>query len=665
MNKISELIKLDVSRDQYPQNITDESFYGFPSQPILAAEEKLYKKESPSIAYFSMEYGLAPSIYHEFKSVTPLDKRNIITDHEVFSNIKDMDYYHFIPTQKILDLPIYSGGLGVLAGDTLKSAADRNTSLVGLGILWSKGYFKQKFWFRYGGQWPEEISWDPNSYPGLVPLQPKISIPLSGTELHLKLWKYYVYSHDLKNVIPLVLMDVEIEENPEYLRELTHQLYRSVNPWIKIAQRMILGIGGIRALDALGYSIDKYHLNEGHAALAFIEKAAREKPEELKKIFNFTCHTPVEAGHDRFHFPELEGALGKEKTDLVRQFGQDEKQPNTANFTLLAMNTSAHVNGVAAQHGKVMHLQFPHHRDKIQSITNGVHSHTWMSKTINDLLLKYRREIGDFLSDPTLLANVQKLKNITAFREDLWQAHLANKKVLTDFLKFWFFKPETFTLGWARRIAIYKRPGLLFQDINQLVSLAKDKGGLQIVIAGKAHPEDTPASMHMDEILNQINLLNGEMKYLRVCFLENYDTYFAKLLTSSVDVWLNNPLPPFEASGTSGMKAILNGVVQLSTLDGWIVEAVNKGIGKIFGFEASLDNLGKETDWHLKDDSAALYAALGELMSLYNQALRGQRGPGESAWIDMMINGLAAGGYFNTDRMVREYREKIWKDLQI
>jgi len=656
-----DLIKLDSSGTNYQQNITKDSFFGFPLQAITTAEEKLYNKQQTSIAYFSMEYGLAPSVYHEFKSVTPIDKRNILSDHEVFSNIKDMDYYHFLPLQKIIDLPIYSGGLGVLAGDTLKSAADRKVSLVGLGILWSKGYFRQKFWFRSGGQWPEETSWDPDSYPGLVPLKPRITIPLSGTDLHLKLWKYYVYSYDQKHVIPLVLMDAEIEDNPDYMRELTHQLYRSINPWMKIAQRMILGIGGIRALETLGYSINEYHLNEGHAALAFVEKALKENREELKKIFNFTCHTPVEAGHDRFNFPELEGALGKERTDIVHQLGTDGRNSNVANFTLLAMNTTAHVNGVAQQHGRVMQLQFPQYRDKIQSITNGIHSHTWISKSIRDVLTKYQNEIGDFNADPTQLANVNKIKNNPAFREDIWQAHMTNKKALTDFFKFWFFKPETFTIAWARRIAVYKRPALLFQDINQLIRLAKEKGGMQIIIAGKAHPEDTPASLHMDEMLRQINLLNGEMKNLRVCFLENYDTYFAKLLTSCVDVWLNNPLPPFEASGTSGMKAILNGVLQLSTLDGWIVEAADMGIGKIFGYQANLDNLGAETDLRLKEDSQALYQALGELMPQYYAAATGKRGPKESEWIDMMINCIAAAGYFNTDRMVHEYQEKIWQ----
>src|SRR3989339_111768 len=193
-----ELVKLDEKEERSQKDITEDKFFGFPLEPIVTAEKKLCSKDYPSIAYFSMEYGLAPSIYHTFKTENPIKQCNILSEHEVFSNMKDMDYYHNLPAKKILDLPIYSGGLGVLAGDTLKSSADLNVPLVGIGILWNKGYFRQKFWFKSGGQVPEELSWDPHSYPGLVPLTSRIKMTLSGTTLELKLWKYYVYSNDLK-----------------------------------------------------------------------------------------------------------------------------------------------------------------------------------------------------------------------------------------------------------------------------------------------------------------------------------------------------------------------------------------------------------------------------------------------------------------------------------
>ena len=656
-----DLIKLDDAEEKYLKDITDSEFFGFPIRPIIDAEEKLLAKGTSSVAYFSMEYGLAPSVYHAFKSVNPIKESNILSEHEVFSNMKDMDYYHYLPLRKIIDLPIYSGGLGVLAGDTLKSSADLGISLAAIGILWNKGYFKQRFWFRAGGQIPDVLSWDPRSYPGLIPLKPKISINLSGEEVVLKLWKYYVYSYDLKNVVPLILLDANLPENPSYFRELTDQLYLSTSGWIKICQRAILGIGGVAALDKLGYSINKYHLNEGHAAFAFLEKAKKQNFEDVKKIFAYTCHTPVEAGHDRFDIQEVEAVLGPEKAELVKKFGRDEKHQNIANLTQLAINTSSHINGVAQKHGEVMRIQFPKYKDKIKSITNGVHSFTWISKPVQNLLVKYKDRIGDYESDPTMLKNVLNLKSDVDFKFGLWEAHLENKKILAEFLKFWYFDESTFTISWARRIATYKRPTMLLSDPNRLLDIARRFGPLQIIIAGKAHPADVPASIHMDDMLERIALLGGERKVLRVCFLENYDTYFAKLLTSSVDVWLNNPLPPFEASGTSGMKAIINGVLQLSTLDGWMVEAADKKIGRIFGYVPAPGEIGSEADLKLSEDSNELYKNLEEMMSIYYSTAKGNVKIEESEWIDMMINCIAEAGYFNTHRMVTEYYQNIWR----
>ena len=658
--KIAELIGLDPTEEKYLKDVSDEEFFGYPARPLIEAENILLAK-TPSIAYFSMEYGLAPSIYHTFKTVNPIMKSNILAEHEVFSNMKDMDYYHLLPVQKILDLPIYSGGLGVLAGDSLKSAADVGLSLVGIGILWNKGYFRQKFWFRAGGQVPEAMSWDPRSYPGLIPLKPRLDIQLSGQKLHLKLWKYYVYSYDKKHVVPLVLLDSNVPENPEYFQELTDQLYRSTNGWLKLCQRAILGMGGVKAIEALGYSVDKYHLNEGHAALAFVEKAKTREPEKLGKLFAYTCHTPVEAGHDRFDLQELSAALGAEAAEIVKRFGRDERNPSQANLTQLAMSVSERVNAVAQKHGEITRLQFPRFRDKIESITNGIHTHTWLSAPIKDLLNKHKEKIGDWENDPTLLRNAGNLMNDAAFRRDLWSAHIENKKALARFLEFWYFDEKTFTVCWARRIAPYKRPTLLLEDPNRLIEIARRVGPLQIVIAGKAHPADVPASIHLDAMLEKINMLNGERKLIRIAFLENYDTYFAKKLTSGSDVWLNNPLPPFEASGTSGMKAILNGVVQLSTLDGWVVEAADKNIGRIFGYAPPPGEIGSESDLKLDQDSKELYKSLEEMAALYYATAYGKTAIEDSPWLEMMINCLSESGFFNTQRMILEYKNRIWQ----
>lgn len=659
--EIIDLTGLDASKERYLKDVSDSKFYGFPVEPILSAERDLRDPAKPSIAYFSMEYGLAPSIYHTFETENEIDESNVTRNHEIFSNLKQMDYFHQISVEKLLDLPIYSGGLGVLAGDTLKSAADLGVSLVGLGVLWHKGYFQQKFWFRGGGQFPEELSWDPDSYPGLIPLDKTVEIDLSGAKLKLRLWKYYVYSYDLKKVVPLVLLDATHPDNPDYMHELTDQLYRSTNAWIKITQRMILGVGGIKALEALGYNVSKYHLNEGHAAFAFVEKArVAQDIEGLKKQFAYTCHTPVEAGHDRFDFMEVEAAAGHERTEIFRRFGTDPHNANVANLTALCMNACAHVNGVSKKHGEVTRIQFPSHRDKIESITNGVHTFTWMSDPVKEALIKHKTVIGDFEADPTLLANAAKLKRDPVFRSDLWAAHLRNKEQLAEMFKHWFFNPQAFTVSWARRFANYKRPTMLFHDINKLVEFSKNIGELQIIIAGKAHPADTFAAGFMDQIMEKINHLGGQRKTLRVLFLENYDTYFAKLLTSSVDVWLNNPLPPFEASGTSGMKAIIDGVAQLSTLDGWVVEAADKGIGEIFGYIPGEGEIGSEADLKMEQDAAALYQSLSKLMGIYYDTVSGREDIASSKWIDMMVNCVEQSSYFSTHRMVREYKELIW-----
>lgn len=643
------MIGTDVFNERFKEDITEVLFFGFPLKPILEAEELLKDPAQKSIAYLSMEFGLAPSVYHTFLTKREIAEENYLRRHQVFSNMRAMDYYHVLPLEKLLDIPIYSGGLGVLAGDALKSSADLKLSLAGVGILWNKGYFKQNFWFREG-QIPEELKWDPHTYPGLVPLEKFVKLRLNGEELKLKIWKYYIFSQDKVSVTPLLLLDSNLPENPEYMRKLTDQLYRSDNAWWKIMQRAILGIGGLRALEELGYTIDKYHLNEGHAALAFLEK-----PE---KSFAYTCHTPVEAGHDRFAIHDLTQVLDPQQIALVKKFGAESGE--VVNLTLLAMNTSSRVNAVAKKHGEVTRLQFPAHREKIQSITNGVHTFTWLSDPIAKVLDKYQSRLGDWRKDPNLLTQVQSLKEDLTFRRDLWKAHQENKKALSDFLRHWHFDPQCFTLAWARRIANYKRPSLLLQDTERLLRFSRKVGPIQIVFAGKAHPQDNLGFTYINEMLSRIDSMEGDRKTLRVTFLENYDTYIAKLLTGSVDVWLNNPLPPFEASGTSGMKAILNGVLQLSTLDGWVVEAAEANIGRIFGYVPPEGKIGSERDLKLKEDADLLYRALEDLLSIYYRT-RAKNEAGEpSEWVDMMINCVSQAGYFNSQRMLIEYNDRIW-----
>lgn len=664
LKEFLDLVNVHRFEELYSKDITAEKFFGFSIKSIVDSEKRLLSPEEPSVAYFSMEYGLGTSIYNSFLSAKPVSESNILPKQNIFSNMRIKDYYFtFKVDHRIMELPIYSGGLGVLAGDTLKSSADLNISLAAVGILWRKGYFKQNFWFK-DGQVPEELNWDPYSYPGLIPLDTVIKIPLKDNDLSLRLWKYYVYSFDKKCVIPLILLDSDVDGNKPEFRRLTDQLYRSDNSYIKIMQRAILGIGGIKALEALGYSIRKYHLNEGHAALALVQKADALKADDftaLKKDFIYTCHTPVAAGHDRFPLKELEKILPEENIDFIKKNGLEGE--NTANFTLLLMNCCNHVNAVAKKHGEVTRLLFPQHADKIQSITNGVHIPTWISDEFAGLLKKYGNDTGDCGASPPEFFNLGNLRENQGFRLDLWKAHQANKLRLQSIFENWNIKENVFTICWARRIAAYKRPSLIFQDPRRLIDIAKKAGPIQIIITGKAHPNDNLVGTFINNIMNTIDSLGPQNSILRIIMLENYDMFFGKILSNSVDVWLNNPLPPFEASGTSGMKAILNGVVQLSTLDGWVVEAADGDIGEIFGYQhKSGEPVGSELDLRLDSDSVELYNALERLAQLYYETNQNGAVNTGSKWIDIMINCMMQSHYFNTCRMVREYRDKMWFD---
>ncbi|MDD4910091.1 MAG: alpha-glucan family phosphorylase [Candidatus Omnitrophica bacterium] len=655
------LVEVENYEDIYSKDIQDGLYFGMPLECVIETEKRLRSSPERSIAYFSMEYGLGSSFYNSFKTARGIHPNNSNQEHEVFSNFRLADYFFTFQIESIMDLPLYSGGLGVLAGDTLKTMADYKLPVVALGMLWNTGYFRQRFWFKYG-QMPEAIHWDPASYPGLIPLKNRVKIKLKSETIELKLWKYYCYSYRHDYAIPLILLDSCLESNTEKLKCLTDQLYRSDDVWIKIMQRVILGMGGVAALEELGYNIGTYHMNEGHAVFAFLAKArglGDKDIEGLKQHFAYTCHTPVEAGHDRFSTGDLGRILPKEDMEIAQEFGREGE--GAVNLTLLAMNVSSRINAVSKAHQKVTHLQFPAYRDTIGFVTNGVHTHTWISDSFMQLFEDFRDTFGDIKANPMALAKASDLRKEPGFREALWQAHQVNKSRLCGMLYKWGLNKDLFTICWARRVAAYKRPSMILQDVNRLLEIAGKYGPIQIIFAGKAHPMDNMGFTYINEMLDKVDGLNEEYDMLKIIMLENYETFLAKTLTSGVDVWLNNPLPPFEASGTSGMKAILNGVIQMTTLDGWVVEAEDKGIGKIFGYRNKEGHIGGEHNLHMEDDARQLYKALEETVALYYRTNAQGKVDASSPWIDMMINCIAAGADFNTYRMLDEYKEKIWQ----
>ena len=426
-----------------------------------------------------------------------------------------------------------------------------------------------------------------------------------------------------------------------------------------------MGIGAIKAIDCLGSSIDRYHLNEGHAAFAFIEKYLqlenKADMEKEKKKFMYTCHTPVAAGHDRFNLSDIGEIYGDEYLEAAKKFGKEKKDSLDMNLTYLCLDNSAKVNAVAQKHGEITRLQFPAFASKVDAITNGIHIHTWLSESFAQLFDRYTNTFGDWRRNPSLLGKAGDLMQNQDFRRDIFEAHQVNKRNFVKIVDHWKLDPDVLTIGWARRITGYKRPSLLFHRIDEILKIAKTVGPLQIVLAGKAHPNDNIGGAHIDAILDHIDALNNHYDIVKVLILENYDTYFGKLLSNSVDVWLNNPLPPFEASGTSGMKAILNGVVQCSTLDGWVVEVEHDDIGWIFGYRHEGSEIGSESDLRLDEDSAALYRTIDEMARLYYQTNQKGKVNVQSGWINKMINCVRRAAFFNTQRMIEEYNSKMWE----
>ncbi len=655
------LVSVDRFKEHYKGDIGNGSFFGMPLEAIIESEKRLRAASGRNLAYFSMEYGLATSFYNSFCCQEKSDYHNRIPENTIFSNYRLADYFFDVEFKGLLDLPIYSGGLGVLAGDTVKTMADYKLPAVAVGILWHSGYFKQKFWFKYG-QVPDKMYWHPHSYPGLIPLKDVIKLKVNGGEIYAKLWKYYAYSYKRDYAVPIVLLDTDISQNTDQNKTITEQLYRSDSAWTKIMQRLILGLGGVEALEALGYNIDLYHLNEGHAIFAFIAKCrglGEGQIKEISKKFVYTCHTPVEAGHDRFSQAELSAVLENDDFNLVKKFG--EEKSGLINLTLLSMNACSSINAVSKRHRDVMAIQFPSYKERIAYVTNGVHPYTWISQEFMKLYKDYPSVFKNIEENPMVLSQVSGIRDDRDFRRKLWLAHQENKRRFCALFEKWGFKEDVFTLCWARRVAAYKRPSMFLNDPRRLVDIAKKAGSIQIIFAGKAHPNDNLGFTFIDRMLDKVDGLAAVHKDLKIVMLENYDIFLGSLLTSSVDLWLNNPLPPFEASGTSGMKAILNGVVQLSTVDGWVAEAQDTGIGRFFGYRCEEGQAGNEQELHMDDDADQLYAALEELARMYYQTNNKAKVDYSGQWIDLMVNCIAAGARFNTYRMLDEYKEKIWR----
>ncbi|MFW0838153.1 MAG: alpha-glucan family phosphorylase [Candidatus Komeilibacteria bacterium] len=544
------------------------------------------------------------------------------------------------------ELPTYAGGLGVLAGDLLKSYADLNIPFVGVTLLNEKGYFRQSI-DDSGKQIESDLSWPIRKYMKLMPH--KVTVSIAGRPVIVRAWKHLI-NGQAGNRSPIFFLDTNCSENSDADKKLTSHLYGGDRQY-RLAQEIVLGVGGLRMLKALGYyDIQKYHLNEGHAALLAIELLhglSSDKEQEEKTIATvkdrcvFTTHTPVAAGHDQFTQTLWRKLLGDfVPPSIYKKIITPEKK---VSMTLLALTMSTYINGVAKQHARVTREMFPSYH--INSITNGVHPPSWTSPAWSDL---FDKNLSGWRLDPHILRNALIINN-----QAVWRAHQLSKQALLKEIEKSCgqkYDQNTFTLGFARRFTAYKRPDLLFFDLERLKNIAARHGGLQLVFAGKAHAQDRQGKKLINNINKLALQLRQEQGLLRLVFLPQYDMRLAKLMVSGSDAWLNTPQLPYEASGTSGMKAALNGVPHFSTIDGWWLEGLLEGLtGWGIGAHPQDKNISFAGDIDPEPDANSLYKKLDAvILPLFYK--------NNSAWINIMKHCIAINGsFFNTYRMAQQY----------
>jgi starch phosphorylase len=531
----------------------------------------------------------------------------------------------------IAEMPTYAGGLGVLAGDTLRSAADLGVPMVGMTLLHRKGYFRQRL-DASGRQFEEPEDWTVDRFLSEQP--DRVSVTIEDRQVVLRCWRYMIAGAE--GTVPVYFLDADLPENSAADRALTHYLYGGDERY-RLSQEAVLGIGGVRMLRALGYrQLDRFHMNEGHSSLLIMELLREEARAAgrtaitaddvaaVRKRCVFTTHTPVASGHDQFPMDTARRVLGESPVFALHDRCCHEGR---LNLTYLALNFSHYVNGVTMTHGEVSRRMFDGY--SIDAITNGVHAATWTADEFHDL---FDRHIPGWRRDTFSLRYALGIP-----REEIRASHEGAKKRLIERVQRDTgvrLDPQVFTLGFGRRATAYKRADLPLRDLDRLRRLASTAGRVQIVYAGKAHPRDEDGKRAIEQVFKAKAALGDSVP---VVYLANHDMALGRLLVAGVDAWLNTPQPPFEASGTSGMKAALNGVPSLSVLDGWWVEGHIEGV----------------TGWAIADE-ASLYTKLEQVVVplFYRDSDR---------FVDVMRHAIALNGsFFNSHRMVEEYVLKAY-----
>jgi len=686
------------------------TFFGVSQKVFDTVWKNLCGADKNSVVYISMEIGADPDVFHPIKDrLMDLEKTDSM-DSRLTRFMKKL----FHGPEKI---PCYGGGLGVLAGDTLKSFADCKLPVVAVSLLYRHGYFSQIVDSKIG-QIAQSVAWHPEETPGLYLLQDpdnpgtplQIEIPFYNeydqeTMAAAQVWMKMEVNHTLDYFVPELLLDFSLADNPTPIKDAAGQLYNSESSVIKATQRRMLGTGILPVLQSLGISSHTLHLNEQHGVVVALQLIAEEllssmRDPDLSKASHkqiiaaadkvaqklvYTIHTPVKAGHDRFNKSVYAGISHKSCRHILELLAHDDDSPHSYNFTTLAMRVNRTANSVSRLHRDVTHKQFPGFANKITAITNGVHHLTWISDARAELFDSFP-ETSDWRDNPGVMKNAAKLKENKHFRNSLQSAWEEDTAILYRYINDMLLQhrnqmtstwidppnyysnlidsntqltPNVFTVGFARRFSTYKRADLIFDNLDTLCAIAvKNKWPINFLFSGKAHPADEPGKSVIKLILDyQKELHTKSQGLVNLIFIPNYDMHIAKLLVAGVHIWLNNPKRPLEASGTSGMKAALNGVPNLSIMDGWWVEGYHEGqTGWKFGHEGPVDeaDLSESPEALLyAEDSASFYETLPMvLQEFYEEDFK-------SRFMDKAIMNLCLNiPIFNTHRMAAEYLKK-------
>ncbi len=536
-------------------------------------------------------------------------------------------------------IPTYAGGLGMLAGDMLRAAADESIDMIGISLVHRKGYFRQHL-NTDGTQTETPEQWSPEDH--LEPVQPRASVTIEGRRVQIQAWRYSMKGMD-GHVVPLYLLDTALQENDPRDRALTDYLYGGDDRY-RLSQEVILGFGGVAFLRALGYRyIRAFHMNEGHSALltlALLDERVEGRgldaitPDDIQAVRQrcvFTTHTPVPAGHDQFPADLVRSVLGETQARALKKIGCSID--GSLNMTYMGLFFSRYINGVSMRHEEISQTMFPNY--PINAITNGVHAGTWTSPPFCEL---YDRHFPQWRRD-----NLYLRYAVSIAHDEVWEAHMEAKRTLlaeVERLSGAALDPNIMTIGFARRASPYKRGDFLFHDLTRLRKIAQDVGPFQVIYGGKAHPRDQMGKQVIQRIFQAAADLVGTIP---VVYLEDYDMAIAKHLCAGVDLWLNTPQKPQEASGTSGMKAALNGIPSLSVLDGWWIEGHVEGVtGWSIG-----DTWRRESDVPEESESLCDKLEYVILPMFYSR---------QRAYARMMRSCIAINGaFFTAQRMIYQY----------